>query len=58
MYLATTDKIVAFGSATKCAKQLGKTILGFHSLVSKNRLGKHLKYIISDDDLREDSADG
>lgn len=38
VYLAETDEIVAFGSAAECAKQMGKSILGFHSLVSKNRL--------------------
>lgn len=58
VYLAETDEIVAFGSASECAKQMGKSILGFHSLVSKNRLGKHHKYVIViDDDICEDSVE-
>ena len=36
VYLAETDEIVAFGSASECAKQMGKSILGFHSLVSNS----------------------
>lgn len=46
VYLAVTDEIVAFGSVAECAKQMGKSILGFHSLVGKNKLGKHHKYVI------------
>ena len=50
VYLAKTDEVVAYGTSAECAKQMGKTINGFHSLVSKNRSGKHHKYIIVVDD--------
>lgn len=44
VYLSKTDEIVATGIACDCAKQLGKTLSGFYSMVSKNELGKHKKY--------------
>jgi len=60
VYLAETDEIVAFGSVAECAKQMGKSILGFQSLVSKNKLGKNHKYVIvidDDDIICEDAVD-
>lgn len=58
VYLVATNEIVTFGSAAECARQLWKTILGLHSLVNKNRLGKQHKYIIVlDDNLCEDYVD-
>lgn len=56
VYLAKTDEVVAYGTSAECAKQMGKNINGFHSLVSKNRSGKHYKYIIVfDNDSTEDT---
>lgn len=44
VYIAKTDEIIASGIASDCAEQLGKTLNGFYSMVSKNTLGIHKKY--------------
>ena len=54
VFLSQNDDIIASGTARECAKQLGKTLNGFHSLVSKNTLGIHKKYVIVKDEVEFD----
>lgn len=46
VYLNKDESIVASGTAKECAKQMNKSLNGFHSMVSKNRLKKQKKYTI------------
>ena len=46
VYLSKTDEIVASGTSIECAKIMGKSLNGFHSMVSKNMAGIQKKYTI------------
>lgn len=46
VYLNKDDSIVASGTAKECAKQMNKSLNGFHSMVSKNKLKKQKKYTV------------
>lgn len=44
LYLASTDEIVAFGTARNCARMLGMTVARFHQLISRIRTGRNKKF--------------
>ncbi len=46
VYLRKTDEIVVSGTAVECAEKMKKSLNCFYSLVSKNRKGKHKKYVV------------
>ena len=46
VYLNKDDSIVAAGTAKECAEKMKKSLNGFHSMVSKNRLKKQKKYTV------------
>lgn len=57
VYLKRTDEIVASGSSICCAKQMNKSLNGFHSMVSKNTKGKQNKYEILKENVSPDDSE-
>ncbi len=57
VYLKRTDEIIASGSSISCAKQMNKSLNGFHSIVSKNTKGKQHKYEILKENLSLDDSE-
>ena len=46
VFLKKTDDVIIAGTAKDCAKAMGKSLNGFHSMVSKNSKKKQNKYFI------------
>lgn len=53
VYERKTDKLIAFGTAKECAEQMKRSVASFYCTVSRNRLGKHHKYVIVIDKRRD-----
>lgn len=56
IYEKKTEKVVAFGTAKEYAKQMNRSVSSFYCTVSRNRLGKHHKYVIVSD-VEEDDVE-
>lgn len=49
--LADTGDVIASGTSYECIKQMGiASVSSFHSLVSRCKAGKNMKYSIDSDD--------
>ena len=57
VYDKKTEKVVAFGTARECAKQMNRSLASFYCTVSRNRSGKHHKYDIVSDTDKDASPD-
>ena len=57
VYLRSSDEVVCSGTARECAKVMGKSVNGFHSMVSKNILRKQNKYEIYKEIVNCDDED-
>ena len=55
IYNRKTEEVVAFGTAKECAQQMNRSLASFYCTVSRNKLGKHHKYIIVTDDEDDDN---
>jgi len=56
VYLKKNDEIVAQGTGHDCATTMGKSLNGFHSLVSKTKKGIQHKYEVLIEELNQDEV--
>ena len=49
-----SEEIIAFGIAEECAKQLGRSLDSFYSMVYRSKKGKTKKYTIFSERLYDD----
>lgn len=57
VYLKVSDEVVCSGTAEECARSMGKTLNGFHSMVSKNQLHRQNKYEIYKEKIYPEDED-